>query len=53
MRTAPSSLPYRRQNAIRLARRAGGSTDWGERVLLCDDPFGNPLCFVSRESMFL
>lgn len=26
---------------------------WGERSFYVRDPFGNPLCFVSRESAFL
>lgn len=25
---------------------------WGEVSFYMDDPFGNPLCFVSRDSMF-
>jgi catechol 2,3-dioxygenase-like lactoylglutathione lyase family enzyme len=25
---------------------------WGERSFYASDPFGNPLCFVSRESVF-
>ncbi len=25
---------------------------WGERSFYATDPFGNPLCFVSRESVF-
>ena len=25
---------------------------WGERSFYANDPFGNPLCFVSRESVF-
>jgi len=25
---------------------------WGERSFYATDPFGNPLCFVSRDSMF-
>lgn len=25
---------------------------WGERSFYMSDPFGNPLCFVSRDSMF-
>lgn len=26
---------------------------WGERSFYASDPFGNPLCFVSRDSVFL
>lgn len=26
---------------------------WGERSFYAADPFGNPLCFVSRESVFM
>ena len=25
---------------------------WGERCFYANDPFGNPLCFVSRETVF-
>ena len=25
---------------------------WGERSFYCADPFANPLCFVSRDSVF-
>ena len=25
---------------------------WGEESFYVNDPFGNPLCFVSRESVF-
>ena len=25
---------------------------WGERSFYCDDPFGNPLCFVERGTEF-
>jgi uncharacterized glyoxalase superfamily protein PhnB len=25
---------------------------WGERSFYADDPFGNPLCFVDRNTMF-
>ncbi|MEX0886399.1 MAG: VOC family protein [Phycisphaeraceae bacterium] len=25
---------------------------WGERSFYCHDPFGNPLCFVDRETIF-
>ena len=25
---------------------------WGERSFYADDPFGNPLCFVDRKTMF-
>jgi catechol 2,3-dioxygenase-like lactoylglutathione lyase family enzyme len=28
------------------------SRPWGERSFYANDPFGNPLCFVSRESVF-
>jgi catechol 2,3-dioxygenase-like lactoylglutathione lyase family enzyme len=31
----------------RIARRP-----WGERSFYAADPFGNPLCFVSRDSVF-
>ena len=31
----------------RIARRP-----WGERSFYATDPFGNPLCFVSRDSLF-
>ena len=31
----------------RIARRP-----WGERSFYSADPFGNPLCFVARESVF-
>jgi len=31
----------------RIARRP-----WGERSFYAADPFGNPLCFVSRDSIF-
>lgn len=26
---------------------------WGERSFYADDPFGNPLCFVSADSIFV
>lgn len=26
---------------------------WGERSFYADDPFGNPLCFVDRTTMFV
>ncbi len=26
---------------------------WGERSFYCLDPFGNPLCFVDRQTLFL
>ena len=25
---------------------------WGERSFYCDDPFGNPLCFVDASTLF-
>lgn len=26
---------------------------WGERLFYAEDPFGNPICFVDRATMFL
>jgi uncharacterized glyoxalase superfamily protein PhnB len=29
------------------------SMPWGERLFYARDPFGNPICFVDEETLFL